>query len=57
MWAVAVPGVADGGTDVMYLCTLSGTAEDFQLELRTRVDGVLDDTWATRLADVEAGRG
>jgi hypothetical protein len=56
-WAVAVPGVTDDGADVMYLCTLSGTAEEFQLELRTRVDGTLDDTWTTRLADIEAGRG
>lgn len=56
-WAVVVPGVTDEGADVMFLCTLSGTSDEFQLELRTRVDGALDDEWTTRLADVEAGRG
>lgn len=56
-WAIAVPGVTDDGSDVMFLCTLSGTSDDFQLELRTRVDGALDESWTSRLADIEAGRG
>ncbi|WP_207770713.1 hypothetical protein [Microbacterium testaceum] len=56
LWAVAVPGVTDAGADVLFLCTVSGTADAFQLELRAQIDGRLDASWQSRLDDLEAGR-